>query len=303
MLTPEQKEERKKFLGSSDAPAIVGVDPSRTPYDVWADKANQIERREPKGNRAMDAGLVLEDSVLRWAEMKLERPIVRDLQGRAGRMILHPNGIMAANLDGIILDGEPAIVEAKTSGIVGHLRWDDWGEEDSEDVPDRVLAQVAHQFAVVRASMELDVRTAYVPALLGGRGFVMFQLRYVPELVEGIVEAEESFWRKHVVTKIAPEDLPSFSTLRALRRVPDKVAEIPNEIVLEWKDKKALEQLAKQAKEDAERTLLLAFGDAEVAEWEGGVITYRKQIRKEHLVPESAFRSLREGKKKKEQKS
>jgi len=294
VITNEQREARKRFLGSSDAPAVMGFDPSRTRYDVWADKAEQLVPKERKGNAAMDAGIMLEDSVLRWAEQRLGVPLVRDVNGQAGRMILHPNGFMAANLDGLILEGEPAIVEAKTSGIVGRLAWDDWGEEDSEDVPDRVVVQVAHQFAVVRAAMGLDVTTAWVPALLGGRGFVMFRLRYTPELVQAICDEEERFWREHVITKEPPADLPSAATLKALRRIPEKVVQISSELVTDWQLAKAALRAAEETKNTLERALLVTLGDAEIGEWEGGRLSYKRQIRKAYTVPEASFPVLRE---------
>lgn len=37
--------DRRTYIGSTDAPAIVGVHPYRTPWDVWADKTGAADRK------------------------------------------------------------------------------------------------------------------------------------------------------------------------------------------------------------------------------------------------------------------
>ncbi|GIV50913.1 MAG: hypothetical protein KatS3mg038_1434 [Candidatus Kapaibacterium sp.] len=63
--------DRRSFLGASDAPAILGLSPWRTAYEVWAEKTGRIDSWS--GNAATSAGQLLEPAVLAWASEELRR--------------------------------------------------------------------------------------------------------------------------------------------------------------------------------------------------------------------------------------
>ena len=65
-ITEAQRERRKKHLGSTDLPAILGVDPWRNAYDVWLEKTDKLEKGKEKNYQG--AGHLFEEGVLRWAE-------------------------------------------------------------------------------------------------------------------------------------------------------------------------------------------------------------------------------------------
>ncbi len=278
MISAEQKETRRKYIGSSDSAAIMGIDPYRSAADVWAEKCGMVEDWE--GNDATDAGTLLEPSILAWAETQLGI-IVRDV------LRIHPDGFTCANLDGFVFaTGE--LVEAKSTGIVGYPDAG-YGEPGTDELPDRVIAQVHHQFA------HHDTGVAWVPVLIGQRGFVKYRVDRNEKLVTHILESGQAFMRDHVRTGIRPDDFrPSLETLKRWRRTPNKVISVPDTLV----DGVIIARAAaKQAKEDveiAERELLTALGDAEGGDvGDGRSVTYMETARRGYSVEPTTYRTLR----------
>ena len=64
MLTPEQREARKKGIGASDTPIIMGFSSYKTPYQLYLEKLGLVDDTEK------------ETEVQYWGN-ELERPIMR----------------------------------------------------------------------------------------------------------------------------------------------------------------------------------------------------------------------------------
>lgn len=275
-LTPQELERRRHFLTASDVPAILGKSPWNNAADVFLAKVAGLV---PKTNAAMEAGSLLEPKVLEWAESRLG-PIL------PGDWRVHDNGINAASLDGMTADGE--IVEAKTSGIVGPGNPRDWGEEGTDEIPEYYLAQVYAQLLVTGA------RRAWVPALIGGRGFVLYCVWPNERALAAIEAVSVQFWTGCVLAKEPPpKQFASIETLTRLRREPGKAVEIPDEFAREFLAAKEQANAAGKAEERAKSQLLSALGDAEVGRWSGGEFTFREQTRKGYTVEDCTFRVLR----------
>jgi putative phage-type endonuclease len=277
VLSQADKERRRKFITATDAVALIGASPWANAGDIFIQKTQGVDTF--KGNEATDAGSRLEDVVLAWAAERLG-PL------NPGDWCVHENGINACTLDSTTVERD--VVEAKTSGIVGPGTPQQWGEDGTDEVPDHVLVQVQAQLLVTGA------RRAFIPALIGGRGFAMFKVQANIDLQVAIREVSEQFWTEHVLTQTPPEDFrPSLASLRAMRRVPEKVVDVPDEVAQRYLQAKEEEAAAKEATEIALAELLTSLGDAEGAKWSGGEFSYLEQTRKAHQVKESTFRVLR----------
>lgn len=287
MISAEQREARKKFLGSSDAAAVLGIDKYRSRHDVFLEKTAPLE--DWNGNAATDAGTRLEGVVLDWAEQELQKALTRDqfLHGRTD--------CRAANLDAVILD-DRHIVEAKTTGITGP-RDEDYGEPGTDEVPERVIVQCHHQMAVAGP----EYRLVWVPVLLGGVGFRMFRVDRNDELIEAIVDQERKFWNDHVVARVAPShSVPSIEILKRIRRTPGTWAEVSTDLAdVYLSDNEEAAMWEKRAKA-SKAEFIAAMGTADGARIaDGREFTYLEQTRKESISKESTFRVLRfKGKKK-----
>lgn len=276
-LTQEDKERRRKFITATDAVALMGASPWTNAGDIFIQKTQGIDWFS--GNAATDAGLRLEDVVLGWASERLG-PL------NPGDWCVHENGINAATLDSRTANGD--IVEAKTTGIVGPGSPSQWGEEGTDEIPDYYIVQVQAQMLVTGAAR------AFVPALIGGRGFAMFVVLANRDLQEVIRESSEQFWRENVMAGVPPEGVrPSLEILKRMRRDPGKVESVADELAEEYL---ALTRVAKDASDQAEKCkaqLIASLGDAEGGKWSGGMFTFYEQSREGYVVKPSTYRVLR----------
>jgi len=154
-LTPTQIAERAKGIGASEAGAILGLDPFASAYDVWLRKTGKVGDVET--NDAIEWGNDLEEVIGKRAARVLNCRVTRPTH-----TYRHQNGIMLANLDfeADLPTFGPSPLEAKSTGIM-----DGWGEDDSDQVPDRVWAQVQVQMMCRKAQV------AKVARMLGRYGF------------------------------------------------------------------------------------------------------------------------------------
>ena len=279
MITTQQRESRRNFIGSSDAAAIMGLDPYRSAADVWLSKTAKIVDFE--GNEATERGTFLEPSIIAWAESKLGVPLDRDV------MLVHPSGVLAANLDARYAPGR-FIVEAKSTVVS-----EEWGPPGTDEVPNRVLIQGHHQLAVAGD----DYDRLYVPVLMASFRAFKFQMYEVPrnkDLVDLVAEHCTEFWEKYVKTDTRPDDFkPSLETLKRMNRVPAKSVPVSDELVDALIVAKAAAKQAEEEAEQAQAAVLAAMGDAEGGSYSRGLVTYMETRRKAYTVQESSYRTLR----------
>lgn len=185
-LTPEQVEKRKKGIGSSDIPAILGLVPWSGPIDVWLTKTG---RSEPFSSTQTNIGNRLEEPI---ADMVADS---RDIEiERWQETIQHcDHEIALATPDFAIVDGTlmMGLLEVKN---VGHRVLSHW----ETDCPDYVAAQVQWQLEIT--GLDLGI----VGALLGGRDMRIVDLERDQELGADMLQIAEDFWRDHVVADVAP---------------------------------------------------------------------------------------------------
>ena len=279
MITAEQRELRRKYIGSSDSAAILGLSPFANIADVYWNKVGHADQPE---NPSMKAGNQLEAVVLDYAEETIGKELLRDQ--------LTIDDIFCANHDALVC-GTNHGVEAKTSGITGPGVNDQWGEPGTDQVPEHVLVQCQHQIMVAKLQM------VWVPALIGGRGFQMYEVHRDDQLIESMKRRLRKFWEEHVLCQMPPEDaLPSIDVIRRVRRVPEKITQMPGNVVEKWQEAKARLKVAKQEQEAAEALLLTYMGDAEAGDSDMGRVTFYEQKRAGYTVEASSFRVLRHAK-------
>lgn len=292
MLTEAQRTARARGIGSSDAAAILGVDPHKTAYDLWLEKTGRVPGFE--GNEHTERGNLLEPVILQMTEAKLGQKVVRPKS-------TYVRGILRANLDGQVeksARGQP-IVEAKSSIVR-----DGWGDPGTDQIPDRTLVQVH----VGMLCAEADV--AHVARLHDWYHFSLYHVTANGDLLHAIDEMTAEFWTKHVEADTPPPVTapPSLELLSSIERNAGEVASVDQELVREF-------FLCRQQRLDAEKDesaakskLLAAMGDAEFAQapgWDVGftVVNAKRfnqtEFKKSHpelfeeFQRESPYRKLR----------
>lgn len=250
-ITEAERLKRKEYIGSSDMAAILGFDKYKNAYDVWLDKTNRTNDFEP--NEAMLAGTLFEPGVIDWAEVQLG-PLRRNVE------LFLEEFHLIDHLDAqVIITGDP--VEAKTAGLFGPLV-DEWGEAGSDELPDGILIQC--HCHMICSEHEL----CHVPAFIGGRGFVMFEVKREQIIVDTILEKALDFW-DCVENDTPPENItPSLAFIKRIKRVPEKVIDFDEEqvkLIKDFQDAKNKVKWAEAILEDAQSAILTALGDAEAA--------------------------------------
>ncbi|AZN43381.1 YqaJ viral recombinase family nuclease [Paenibacillus albus] len=179
---------RKKGIGGSDAAAIAGMNPWKSPVAVFLDKTGQLPEQEA-GEPAY-WGNVLEDVVAKEFAIRTGLKVQR-----SNKLYRHPNHpFMLGNVDRIVTDGNKrrGVLEVKTANA--------WAAEDWEDgkTPDHYALQLQHYMAV------LGLHYGHFAVLIGGN---RFETRYVERdelVVKTLIAIEEDFWKNNVLKGIPP---------------------------------------------------------------------------------------------------
>ena len=250
-ITEKQRLKRSRCIGSSDMAAVLGCNPYSNAHDVYLSKKNLLDGFVE--NQAMYAGTILENSMLDFAEDKLGK--IKRNQYRVNKDLY-----LGANIDGILVDGQIP-VEVKTTGITGFPD-QRYGDIGTNDVPEHVRVQChVHMLCLSNKPTK-----CYVPALIGGKGLMIYTVDRDPWLCDRIEEAAVKFWEDHVLKSNPPEYItPTLETIKRRVREEGRVIEIDPEMVELWNE---LKEMRKEIDEDIEvkqAQILTAMGDAEIA--------------------------------------
>lgn len=212
MLTQEQLQLRKTGIGGSDAPAVCGRSRFDTPLGVYMSKTTNLVKKPTK---AMIRGTKLEPFVRNLFEHKtgLKVEIKDTIRNEDHKFML-------ANIDGYI-PSERAVLEIKTQTI---SRLDEWGDENSNEMPDEYVLQDAHYrkvtgvnfiyTAVLFATEERFDELMTMQDLVeeghninfDEHSFVFKIFKYYPsEVLENkMLSRERHFWFDYVEKKVIP---------------------------------------------------------------------------------------------------
>ena len=129
---------RRGLRNASETPAVLGISPWVTPYQLWLLKTG---RAEPESNAAMRRGTALEPQA---------RSAYEDHTGLVMQPLVLQDGLYSASLDGMTLAGD-LIVEIKVpyKGQGSAL----WQSVEGGEVPAYYVAQVQHQLMVSGAAL------------------------------------------------------------------------------------------------------------------------------------------------------
>ena len=281
MITPEQRELRKKYLGASEVAAVMGLDPYRSAADCWLEKTGIADPFE--GNEATERGNLLEPAILRYAGNEIGKTLT------SGVMKIHPGNLLAANFDAIPIEPMNApdfVVEAKSSRVAG-----EYGEPGTDEVPDKVVIQTHAQMEVAGP----QCRLAYVPIITAGLDFRMYIVQRNQAICDEILRVGTEFMERYVKPRVRPSDFrPSMEVLKRVRRQPNTIIDVPKSLIDDWVIMDAARKEAEEDADAAKAALLAAMKEADCCQDETGrTLTYWEQERKEYVVKATKFRVLR----------
>jgi len=168
------KDDRRSFIGGSDARIIMGSDESAL-LRLWREKRGETEHEDLSGNLIVQLGTVTEDLNRHWFEQNTGQVVTG-----AQRRVVHPvKRWMAATLDGMV-ESTGAVFEAKFM-----LPW----AFSEEAAAEKHMAQLQHNMWVTAS------RTAVLSIITGGGKWVEMTIPADPLYQHLLLTAEKKFWR------------------------------------------------------------------------------------------------------------
>jgi len=117
----------------------------------------------------------------------------------------------------------------------------------------------------------------HVPAILAGRGFVMFRVPFSGDLAEMIRQAAQDFWRDHVLADVAPKAVPTAGIIKRIKREPQSVVAVSEAVFARARDLRLDRLDAEKAEQAAMNALYGEIGTAEAGMCSEGVFTFLEQ--------------------------
>lgn len=173
-------EDRKTFIGGSDAPVILGLSSWKSRFELYQEKIGEKAPDDLSDVERVQWGIILEDSVA-CMYMRRTGKKVR----RVNKRIVDKNSSFprVAQIDRRIVGG--GILEIKTTDAANAGAW---GLEGSADIPPHYYAQVQHQLAVMGETF------AEVAVLVGGNHMKLYLVPRDDEFIQDMTDAELAFW-------------------------------------------------------------------------------------------------------------
>lgn len=285
--------ERRTGLGGSDLGAILGLNPWRTPFQVWEEKTGRAEPFE--GNLQTRFGTYAEEFVAReYSELTGRR-----VQRYTG-MLRHPEAPLIGHVDRLVIPYGAKIaahrseirtdlgLECKTAHALAASRGDEWGEDRTDQVPSSYLIQSAAYMALTGCS-RWDLA-----CLFGNSDFRIYHLARDLELEAMLIDEASRWWRDHIETDTPPD--PS-SEAEARQRwashQPGKVLDLDADtadLLREYAAAKAREKALEGEIRAIRDQLIPALADADAVAYAGATLaTYRANKAGEKTDWQAAF--------------
>lgn len=174
----EWLELRSGYIGGSDAGAVIGLNPYKSPFALWAEKTGRVPGFE--GNLTTEVGSYLEDFVAKLFERETGKRV-----RRKNRMMVNDTYPWAcADVDRVVV-GENSVVEIKTTNSFPVMR-----KFKNDEYPEQWYCQMTHYLAVG------GYDRAYLAVLIGNREFKVFELERDESEIIALMGAEKDFWQK-----------------------------------------------------------------------------------------------------------
>lgn len=281
---------RSSTIGGSDAAAILGLDPHKSPYALWAEKTGKVVPEDISEKEAVRLGTDLEDYVAHRFMEKTGKKVRRE-----NYTVFQDDMPYAhANYDRLVI-GERAGLEIKTTNALNLKRF------KNGEYPANYYVQACHYLLI----SGLD--RWYLAVLVLGIEFKVFTIERDEAELAALKMAEENFWYQ-VQNDLAPEIDGMDSTIDALNEtfpISDPEADAVD-LTICAVDLAILDECAQQIKaleekkKAAQARVMETLGAAEKGFYGGYSVSWKSQKRstfdrkkweKEHgAIPEEYFK-------------
>jgi len=287
--------ERKTGIGSSDAAAALGLDPYKTPLQLYREKRGEAEPDDLSENKAIYFGTRLEDFIAAEYTIKTGHKLQRINQMLRSKT----QPFMLANIDRKRV-GKPIVVELKTAGFWAAKKTEDWGEESSDLVPVRYYMQVQHQIAVG------DYEAGDLAVFIAGQDLRIYHIERDEDVIATMVTREAEFWQRILDgNPPPPRSLEDTAALFPQSQADfpieanNEIAQLVGDIYHAKREIKSLEEKVDDAKLKVQAFMgtaeVLTFGGQPIAKWKTGKKTSLDSKRLEKELPAVYEQFVRRG--------
>lgn len=187
-------------VGGSEAGAVLGFNPYKSAYTLWAEKTGKVPEFE--GNLITEVGSYLEELVAKLFERETGKKV-----RRKNRILVNTQYPFAfGDVDRIVV-GENSVLEIKTTNSLPAMKKIKNGE-----CCDQWYAQTMHYMAVG------GFDKAYIAVLINCREFKIFEIERDEDEIKALMEAEKQFWNC-VKTNTPPAVDGTESTIQTISTV------------------------------------------------------------------------------------
>lgn len=291
-------EVRASGLGGSDISVVAGLNPFKSPYELWLEKRGQLPEVIAADQREREMrllfGHLFEEPVAQgYCILRSKREKQEIKVARKHETLRHPKNSWAmAHIDRRVV-GERRGLECKN---VGPWAWrESWGPDGSDQVPDYMLLQCQWYIAV----------TGYelwdLAALHGGNDLRIYTIPRDQGIIDSLISMGEEFW-EHVESGTTPEiTWASPATTELFKRLypgSDGSMREASAELFKWHEvrQEAIQRRGyyDEVAEGATNHLKLEMGNASKLMFADGSGYTRKLItRKAYEVPENSFIDFR----------
>lgn len=255
---------REKFLGSSNAAAVVGLGAyGLTPYKLWLRKTGQaVEQADPDRERFLTRRKRFEPLIVQMLREEFSAEIVS-----VNEQYVDPvSPFFTAECDFTWRDPDTGRIEhgeIKTVSPFAYGQSHGWGDPGSDEVPIHYAAQCQFAMGVTGASV-----TAF-GALVGFDTMLFYTVPRDNEVIQDLRAKCRKFWQENVLKRIEPEPIVIEDLDKMLLARKGKPAHLDAEARLYLEtifQAREAKNLAKQQEEDAEFKFLAWLRNA----WDAG---------------------------------
>lgn len=243
---------RQNSIGGSEAAAILGMNPWKSPYQLWLEKTGSAEPEDISDKDVVHFGTLLEPIVAQEFCLREGKKVKKCGLYRSKQ---HP--FMTASFDRLIV-GEAAGLECKTTSA---YKGKDWEEGK---IPPSYYVQCQHYMMVS------GLPKWYIACLIGGNKFVTWEIDRDEDDIAALMEAETKFWER-VQDRVPPDVDGSESCTKALQKKftggqvePVILPAETMELLSRLDELKELEADVKTQKQDIQNRICAMLGDNEV---------------------------------------
>lgn len=285
MLTKEQKERRKSYLGGTDIAAILGVDslgeridPFKTALDVYMEKKGEVAPFE--GNIHTLAGTIFEKGILEFYEAQEDSVPLQKLKDSELELThpLHP--FLIGHPDAI--DENGGIIEVKNIGFRSSFKW---GDPTELELPRNYLVQACYYMALRNWDGVIRSPYAKIVPFFGGSELKIYTVPYSENKCKSILTQAVNFWNNHIISSVPPSPL-TYSEIadyfKAIEGTPKEASEEIIEAVNSYKWVKMALDKAEKEMDNIKCKIGIFLGDADTLMDKAGnkLLTFKEQITK-----------------------